>query len=37
MAIVRPLNGSGSAAIVLDMIGQFVKGTHSNAATSLPF
>jgi len=26
MAIVRPLTGSGSAAIVLDMIGQFVKG-----------
>ena len=37
MALIRPLTGSGSAAIVLEMIGQCIKGTHSDAATGLPF
>ncbi len=37
MTVIRPLTGSGSAAIVLEMIGQCVKGTQSNAATGLPF
>ena len=37
MALIHLLTGSGSAAIVLEMIGQCVKGTHSNAATGLPF